>query len=140
MARRRFRIPVTAALVGAGLLVAVWMLRKALAPFFLAMVLAYLLAPAVARLSRWVRRSLAVVLVILAAFAVLLLAADVVVPRLVDQVDRLIGSLPTWKTALEARWTPWFAAHPWAADRIRQGLEGLDPMALLLGLWGAGAD
>ena len=51
-ARSPYRVPVLAALAGLALIVAFWMLRKALAPFFLAMVLAYLLAPAVERLSR----------------------------------------------------------------------------------------
>lgn len=138
--RSRFRVPVLAALVGLGLIVALWMLRKALAPFFLAMVLAYLLAPAVGRLSRRMRRGWAVAWVGLGAFALLFSAAKLLVPSLMGQVDRLIASLPVWKAALEARWGPWFAAHPWALAKIRQGLEGLDPMILLRGVLGAGAD
>ena len=138
--RPRSRIPVPATLVGLGLLVAVWMLRKALAPFFLAMVIAYLLAPAVARLSRWVRRGVAVVLVGLGSAAGLALALNLVVPRLVDQAGRLVDSLPAWKASLEAHWKPWLEVHPWAAAKLQHALESLDPMFLLKGIWGASAD
>ena len=54
----RFLVPVLAALAGLGLGVVGWMLGRALAPFFMAMVLAYLLGPAVAFLSRRMRHIL----------------------------------------------------------------------------------
>jgi len=135
----RFLVPVLAALAGLGLVVVVWMLRRALAPFFMAMVLAYLLGPAVAFLSRRMKRGAAVAIVGLSALAGLVLAAWLLIPRLLDQLEHLVSSLPVWKAALEARWGPWFAAHPWALDKIRQGMEGLDPMLLLRGILGAGA-
>lgn len=139
-ARGRYKAPILASLVGLGLVVAFWMLRKALAPFFLAMVLAYLLAPAVEFLSRRMKRGWAVALVSLGALGSLGLAVRLVVPRLLDQLDRLITSIPLWKNALVTRWTPWLDAHPWARTKFQQGLEGLDPMLLLRGVWGAGAD
>ena len=132
--------PILAALVGLGLIVCFWMLRKALAPFFLAMVLAYLLLPAVDLLSRHVKRIWAVILVGIGALGALVLAIRLVVPRLMDQLDRLVASIPGWKSALETRWNPWFEAHPLIRIRLQQGLEGLDPMVLVKGAWGAGAD
>jgi predicted PurR-regulated permease PerM len=139
-ASSRYRVPILATLVGLGLIVAFWMLRKALAPFFLAMVLAYLLAPSVELLSRRMKRGWAVVWVGIGALGALGCGIWLVVPLLMDQLDRLIASIPVWKSALEIRWNPWFDAHPWIRGRVQQGLEGLDPMVLLQGAWGAGVD
>jgi len=136
----RLRVPILASLVGLGLIVTFWLLRRALAPFFLAMVLAYLLAPAVRLLSRRMRRGWAVALVGLGSVGVLGGVFRLGVPPLLDQLDRLITSIPLWKNALEARWGPWLGTHPWARSRFQQGLEGLDPMVLLKGAWGAGVD
>ena len=136
----RLRVPILAGLVGLGLIVTFWLLRRALAPFFLAMVLAYLLAPAVRLLSRRMPRGWAVVLVGFGSLGVLGGVLRLGVPPLLDQVDRLITSIPLWKNTLEARWSPWLNTHPWARSRLQQGLEGLDPMALLKGAWGAGVD
>jgi predicted PurR-regulated permease PerM len=136
----RYRIPVIASLAGLLLIVAFWMLRKALAPFFLAMVMAYLLAPLVERLARRMKRGWAVVLVGLGSLGSLALLLWVLLPRLFEQLGRLIASIPVWKQALEARWTPWLEAHPWIQGKVTQGLDGLDPTFLLKGAWGAGVD
>jgi len=136
----RYRLPILASLVGLGLVVALWVLRKALAPFFLAMVLTYLLAPTVKVLSRRMKRGWAVALVSLGSLASLALLARLGVPLLMDQVDRLVTSIPLWRGALETRWSPWLEAHPWIRSKLEQGMEGLDPMVLLKGAWGAGAD
>ena len=136
----RFRVPILPILVGLGLIAAFWLLRKALAPFFLAMVIAYLLAPAVNLFSRRMKRGWATVLVGTGVLSSLGLLIRLGIPRLTDQVDRLILSIPVWKSALEVRWKPWFDVHPWAQSRLQQGLEGLDPMTLLKGAWGAGLD
>jgi len=136
----RYRVPVLASLAGLTLVVTFWLLRKALAPFFLAMVLAYLLAPAVERLSKHMKRGWAVALVGLGSLGLLGFLLQILVPLLMDQVDRLIAAIPTWQDALETRWGPWFTTHPWVREKIQLGLEGLDPMALLRGAWGAGVD
>lgn len=135
----RHRVPVLAFAAALGLVVVIWMLRKALAPFFLAMVLAYLQAPMVDRLARWMKRGWAAVLVILGSLGVLVLLLRLLVPILLDQVDHLITSLPLWKAGLETRWHPWLEAHPWLLGRLQQGLDGFDAMVLVKGLWGAGA-
>jgi len=136
----RYRVPVVASLAGLTLIVAFWLLRKALAPFFLAMVLAYLLAPAVDILAKRMKRGWAVALVGLGSLSFLGLLGWLAVPRLLDQVDRFIAAIPSWKNALELRWGPWLDTHPWFRDKLQQGLEGLDPMIVLKGAWGAGVD
>jgi predicted PurR-regulated permease PerM len=53
------------------------------------------------------------------------------VPPFVAQVERLLVSLPAWQGQAIVRWAPWFNAHPAVLAKVRQTLEGLDPMALL---------
>lgn len=136
----RYRIPILAAAVGLGLVLALWLLRQAMTPFFLAMVLAYLLAPAVGHLSKWMKRGRAVTLVTLGFVAAVIAVLWVVIPYLLTQLERLVSSIPQWKSGLEAKWGPWLEAHPWIKTRLIQGLEGLDPMIVVRGAWGAGMD
>lgn len=134
----RGRIPLRFALVGAAALLSLWLLRRALAPFFVAMVLAYLLGPLVDRLGTRIGRPWSVVAVLtgfVAAVAGLLMA---LVPWLVDQGERLLASLPRWKQALEAKVLPWLQAHPVWQARLELGLEGLDPALLFRGLQATG--
>lgn len=134
------RIPLGFVALAGAALVALWFLRSALAPFFLALVLAYILEPLVARVSRKLGREWASVLVILMAVAVAGLLLWALVPLLWDQVERLVASLPGLRGRLEGRFLPWFQAHPAVQAKLRQGLEGMDPMALLreVGMAGAG--
>lgn len=134
----RSRIPLRFALAAAAALLALWLLRKALAPFFLAMVLAYLLGPLVDRLERRLGRpwSVAVVLSGFVAFVAGLMM--LLVPWLVDQGERLAASLPGWRQALEAKLLPWLQAHPAWQARLDRGLAGLDPGLLLRGLQATG--
>jgi predicted PurR-regulated permease PerM len=123
-----------------GMILGLWLLRKALAPFFLAMVLAYLLAPAVTILSRWMKRGLAVVLVVLGSVAGFVLAIRLAIPHFLEQMSRLADSFPAWKAAMDAKWNPWLQAHPWVREKLQHGLESLDSMTLVKSVWGAGAD
>lgn len=136
----RFQIPILAVIVALGLILAMWFLRRALTPFFLAMVLAYLMAPAVNGLSRWMKRRLAVLAVTLGFVMATLLAMRLLAPPLIAQVERMLASIPRWKTSLEVEWFPWLEAHPWIKARLVEGLEGLDTMMLVKGAWGAGMD
>lgn len=135
----RPRIPLAIAVAGAGVAAALWFLREALAPFFLALVFTYLLEPVVSRLSRWMRRSWASLLVILAAICLLGLVLWAVLPVLYGQAERLIASLPTLRIRVEARFLPWLHAHPAIEAKYLQALQGIDPMALLKGAGSAGA-
>jgi len=136
----RVRIPLGFLALAGAALAAMWFLRSALAPFFLALVLAYVLEPLVARAARKVGREWASILVILGAVAVAALLAWALLPLLWDQGERLVASLPDLKVRLEARFLPWLQAHPVVLAKLRQGLEGLEPMALVkeVGMAGAG--
>src|SRR5690606_26764110 len=95
------------AVVGMSVLAALWLLRTTgflLAPFILALVLAYILDPAVDALERRrVPRTLAVLLLALPAVGALVLAAVFGVPALGRQVDALITQAPVLLDRL-ARW------------------------------------
>jgi len=134
----RSRIPLRFALAGAAALLALWLLRKALAPFFLAMVLAYLLGPLVDHLERRLGRPWSVVAVLTAFVASAVGILMLLLPWLVDQGERLAASVPGWKQALEAKLLPWFQAHPAWQARLERGLEGLDAGLLLRGLRATG--
>lgn len=134
----RSRPPLRFLLVAASALLALWLLRRALAPFFLAMVFAYLLGPLVDRLAaRWGRPwSVAAVL---SAFVVSVLGLLALVgPWLVGQAERLIATLPAWRSSLETRVLPWLQAHPGWQGRLERLLEGLDPSFLFRGLQATG--
>ncbi len=121
-------------------LVSIWLLRSALAPFFLALVATYLLEPAVDRLARRMGREWAAVLVIIGTIVVVGLVVWSFVPLLWEQVERLVASLPSLRDRAELRFHPWFTAHPAVQAKVKQALDGLDPMDLIkeVGLAGAG--
>lgn len=131
------RLPVGFFLLGGGILLALWLLRNALAPFFISIVFAYLLAPLVDRLARRTSRGTAVMIVMLSAVILLLLALWFLLPILQAQIDRIRDSWPQWRAALDARLAPWLQAHPEVAMRLRQAVEGIDFMAVLRGIGGA---
>jgi predicted PurR-regulated permease PerM len=126
-------------LVGLAIPVAVWLLREALAPFFCAMVAAYLLAPLVERLSRRMNRTWATLLVLAATLGLLALLAWALLPVLAGQAQRLVEGLPALKQGLWHRLEPWLRSHPELLVRLQRGLEGLDLAPLLHGLRLAGA-
>jgi predicted PurR-regulated permease PerM len=136
---RRFRIPLPILFPALGALVVLWFLRSALTPFFCAMVLAYLMQPLATRLCRWLPRGWAAVLAILVFALAAALFLWAMVPPFVAQVERLLSSLPGWREQVIGRWLPWLQAHPAVLAKLRQVLEGLDPMSFLQGLRLAGA-
>jgi predicted PurR-regulated permease PerM len=105
-----------------GILTLVWLLNTTgflLAPFVLALVLAYVLHPLVERLEgRRLSRSTATLLLALPLVAVLALLLLVGVPALAAQAGEMLGRTPelirtlslrldAWQTALHARDLPW---------------------------------
>ncbi|WP_306589966.1 AI-2E family transporter [Geothrix sp. 21YS21S-4] len=132
------RIPLRFALVAAAGLLSLWLLRRALAPFFLAMVLAYLLGPLVELLARRLGRPWSVVAVLTGFVAAIAGALLVLLPWLAGQGDRLVASLPRWRQALEAKLLPWLQDHPAWQLRLENGLESLDPALLFQGLRATG--
>jgi predicted PurR-regulated permease PerM len=122
-----------------GCLVALWLLRTALVPFFMAAVLAYLMKPLMERLARRLPRGWAALGAILAFSLGLGLFIWALVPPFASQVERLAASAPAWRDQAIQRWAPWFNAHPAVLLKLRQVLDALDPMALLQGARLAGA-
>lgn len=136
---RPFRMPLVFALAALGLLVCFFLIRKALLPFFVATVLAYLLAPLVRMLSRRIARGWAVVTVLCLSMGGFGLAAAVLLPMAWEQVVRALRSLPQWRGALEVRFGPWLGQHPDLQARLRSLLDTVSPEDLLKGLQSAGA-
>jgi predicted PurR-regulated permease PerM len=133
------KIPVHFLVAGAFVLLGLWFLRSALAPFFMALVLSYLLGPAVALLARRMSRTLAVLVVILGSLAIVAGLIWILVPILAAQVERLAANIPAWKEAASTRWWPWLRAHPGLYAKVRQTLDGLDPVGFIQHLGSAGA-
>jgi len=132
------RIPLRFALIGSAALLSLWLLRRALAPFFVAMVLAYLLGPLVERLESRLGRPSSVVAVLTGFVAAAVGLLVILLPWLVAQGEHLVASLPRWKGALDARLLPWLQAHPTWQARLKDQLEGLDPGLLFRGLRATG--
>lgn len=130
----RERPPLRFIAAGLGLVIALWFLRHALAPFFIALVAAYLLDPLVIRLERRMGRGWAVALVLLLAAGAVIGGLLLFLPWLTDQAQRLMANLPAWQAALEKKTGPWIADHPWAAAKLRAALESLEPADLIAGI------
>ncbi|HET8716064.1 MAG TPA: AI-2E family transporter [Holophagaceae bacterium] len=130
----RERIPLRFLLAGAALLASLWFLRRALAPFFIALIAAYLLDPLVAWLERRMARGWAVALVLLLAVGVAAGLLALFVPWLGDQAQRISANLPAWQAAIGRKAGPWLEAHPWAAAKLKAAAAGLEPADLLEGL------
>lgn len=126
-------------MVGAALLIGLWLIRQALAPFFIAMVLAYLLSPLSNRLSRKLGRNGAALLVISGSLVLLALLSYLLVPMMMEEGDRLIATIPSWKKTLEERLTPFLERHPQIRVQLVSVLESIDPNAFLNGLKWAGS-
>ena len=122
-----------------GLIVTLWLLRRALMPFFVAMVLAYLLGPLVERLTQRVRRGFAVVFVLFAALALVAAILVLLLPFLSGQFARLYTSLPQWQELLMKKLAPIVQTHPAWAEKARNTMEALDPASALKGLLQAGS-
>ncbi len=130
----RQRLPLRFILAGLGLLIALWFLRHALAPFFIALIAAYLLDPLVARLEKRLGRGWAVALVLLLAVGATVGALMLFIPWMGGQIQRFAANLPAWQEALAKKTGPWLADHPWAAAKLRAAAGGIDPADLLTGL------
>ena len=73
------------------------LVQSILMPFVVGFAIAYVLAPAVARLEQWgIRRTLASFLVVILFLLGLALILVILVPLIQGQVIQLIVSIPTW--------------------------------------------
>ncbi len=132
------RPPVLAMVVSALALVVLFLLRKALAPFFVAAVLAYLLTPLVTWLDRYLRREWAVLSVLVTTLGLAVGALFTVLPMVWGQFEKLVLSIPSWKDGLVLRLSPWLNQHPQIQAKVNTAMAKFDPMVLLQGLQSAG--
>jgi predicted PurR-regulated permease PerM len=136
---RSFRPPLAFILVGAVFLLSLYLLRKALIPFFLAIILAYLLAPLVKRLRRRLGNGLSVLTVIFGFLALIVTFLWTLVPWLWGQMARFTDSVPAWRQALQVRLTPWMSNHLLVRTKVEQAVGAFDPMLLVRSLEQAGS-
>ncbi|MCS7289576.1 MAG: AI-2E family transporter [Roseiflexus sp.] len=73
-----------------------WATRPVLIPFVIGLVLAYLMAPAVDFFDRWMPRWLSILAVYVLGFLGIAATFALIIPPLVEQVERLIRRLPTF--------------------------------------------
>ncbi|MBP1626235.1 MAG: hypothetical protein H6Q00_710 [Holophagaceae bacterium] len=133
------KIPWHFILVGLAAVVWLFLVRQALTPFFLAMVLAYLLLPLTERLRRYLGRTGAAVTLLLGTCALLGIALIWLVPMLFRQIDHLVAAYPAWQRMTEARCLPWLEQHPVVEAKLRVILGHFDADRFLKGLQLAGA-
>ncbi|HML11469.1 MAG TPA: AI-2E family transporter [Stellaceae bacterium] len=88
--------------VAAAAIFALGLLQSILLPFIAGLVIAFILAPAVARLERWgIRRSLASLAVLIAFLFGVALVFVLLVPLIQNQVITLIGKMPAFVAFLQ---------------------------------------
>jgi len=121
------------------LMVWLFLVRQALAPFFLAMVLAYLLLPLQELLGRRLGRPGAALVVLLGTAVLLGAALWWLVPLFTLQVERAAEAFPAWKRMAETRWMPWLTQHPAIESRLRLVLGHFDADRFIQGIQLAGA-
>lgn len=73
-----------------------WATRPVLIPFVIGLVLAYLMAPAVDFFDRWMPRWLSILAVYVLGFLGIAATFALIIPPLVEQVERLIRQLPSF--------------------------------------------
>lgn len=93
------------------LVLAGWLLRQLgpiLTPFFISVLIAYMLNPLVGQLERLkMQRSLAVSLVFALAFGLLMVALLIIIPALVRETADFVGRLPGYVESLRQTVLPW---------------------------------
>jgi predicted PurR-regulated permease PerM len=100
------------AIAGAGIVAVLAVFREVLAPFAMALVVAYVLAPLVTALSkvrigRWqTPRWVAVVIIYLTLLGALSAAIAFAVPRLVAEIQRVVRELPAQFELIQTEWLP----------------------------------
>jgi predicted PurR-regulated permease PerM len=115
-------------LVGLAALVLLWLLNQswdALVPFIIALVLAYLMAPLVELIARFVPRAVAILLVYVVFIVVVVGFVAWLTPVVRHQVDALSEQIPTYQ--LQAQdWgrdiIGWYNSLP-ISDDVRQSIE-----------------
>lgn len=100
---RRIAAALVLGLVLLGSLWGLWHVRPVLAPFFIALIIAYLIAPLVHRLEeRGMQTTWAILTVYLGFLALISFAVLKLLPRLLAQSRAFLGALPTYAAQVQA--------------------------------------
>ena len=115
-------------LVGIAGIVLWWLLSRsmaALAPFIVALILAYLMTPLIDRLDRFLPRPMAILLVYLIFLGSMVALIAWLLPLINNQIQQLQDAAPTYSAKLQ-EWTTninnWYHSLP-ISDEFRQSLE-----------------
>ena len=124
---------------------ALWLLSGALLPFVLGAAIAYLTDPLADRLERMgLSRTIATVLVTVAALALALLALLLILPVLIGQVQNAIAAAPGYAERLRDLASAWLPSLADPGSPVHGALEALRERAqgwsltVLKGLWSGG--
>lgn len=110
----------------------VWLLAPVLTPFFISILIAYMVNPVVGQLEEWkIRRDVAVSLVFLVAIGILVVVLLIVIPVLVRETADFFGRLPGYLDSLQRSVLPWLEAQfgielnlqTFEADRARELIQ-----------------
>ena len=134
----KIRMPLT--IIGAILLFVgcLWVLRAALAPFFAAMVFAYLLWPVYRYFNKRMGQTLSALIAISCGLLAGAATVWIVFGVFAGQVQRMIATIPQLKATFETRLVPWLQGYPWIMEKVQAALDSFDPMLFLRGISGAG--
>lgn len=89
-----------------------WLLGPVLTPFFVSVLIAYMVNPVVGGLERLgFRRDVAVSLVFLLAFGLIVVVLLIVIPVLVREVADFLGRLPGYLATFQQKVLPWIEAQ-----------------------------
>jgi predicted PurR-regulated permease PerM len=100
-------------LIGAALLLLIYLLSPILAPFLTAAILAYICNPVVDKIETWqlgklrLTRTVASLMVMLLVFVIILLLLLIVVPLLQKELSMVIERLPVYATNVRENIEPW---------------------------------
>lgn len=94
--------------IGAALLLTVYYLRTVLGPFFLAVVIAYILDPVVRKMETWkIHRDFSIVVILLGSFLLAILILVNLIPFLLDEIQGLIRNFPAYLENLRKLLVSW---------------------------------
>src|SRR5690625_916718 len=89
-----------------------WRLGPVLTPFFISVLIAYIVNPLVGQLERLkIQRSLAVAIVFALAFGLIAVALLIIIPVLVREIADFMGRLPGYIESLRQTVLPWLEAR-----------------------------
>ncbi len=99
--------------IGAAFLLTVYYLRTVLGPFFLALVIAYVLDPVVRKMETWrIRRDFSIVIILCGSLLLAILILVNLIPFLLDEIQGLIRNFPAYLESLRKLLVSWTGMRP----------------------------